>query len=72
MGTVINLSDGRSVQLADDSETIVVSLAQALDREHSTHEERGPLVPKGFALFQELEGGAIWVNAAQIASIRQT
>jgi hypothetical protein len=72
MGTMINLSDGGSVQLADEPETVVVSLAHALDREHSTAEQRGPLVPQGFALFQELDRGAVWVNATQIASIRST
>jgi hypothetical protein len=71
MGTMINLSDGGSVQLADEPETVVVSLAHALDREW-TDQQQGPLVPQGFALVQELDRGPVWVNATQIASIRST
>jgi hypothetical protein len=72
MGTMINLSDGGSVQLADEPETVVVSLAHALDREHWADQQQGPLVPQGFALVQELDRGPVWVNATQIASIRST
>jgi hypothetical protein len=70
MGCEIHLSDGEVVRLASESDGIVVTLARALDREPVTDDPQEPLVPRGFALFHDLEGAEVWVNAAQVAAIR--
>jgi hypothetical protein len=70
MGTEMHLSDGEIVKLTGESDGVVVALARALDRGHTDGDD--PLVPRGFALFQDLGGEEVWVNAAQVASIRPT
>jgi hypothetical protein len=72
MGCEVHLSDGDVVRLASEPDGIVVTLARALDREPVTDDPHGPLVPRGFALFHDLDSAEVWVNAAQVAAIRPT
>lgn len=69
MGTLITTSDGHVVELSSDFDGIVTVVADALDRQKSTDDERGRRIPRGFCRFHTIDGREVVVNAEQIAWI---